>query len=100
MEEEIQSIVPEIVDEVEFFNNTSENTGKFHLSDILLTQLILSIIIVIIFLMMNALNPALNSKIVDEYHVQRGESSEFNVTISGIVTKISEFVNSSPNDRV
>ncbi|MEG0614492.1 MAG: hypothetical protein RR540_01950 [Oscillospiraceae bacterium] len=70
------------------------------ISDIVTIQSIICVILVILFLLANILMSNFANAFAEKFNKESDIKSELNSTISTIVTKIADFVNSTPNDNV
>ncbi len=102
MEEENRIFETEVIDDDDIIEEikNKRKVNDIKIGDIITTQCILCIILAIIFVIINMLLPKLSSQIVGNYHSYNDVNSEVNDTLIAIVSKISDFVNSTPNDRV
>lgn len=69
-------------------------------SDIITMQCILCIVLAILVIVMNMLLPQLTGNILENYKAASSAPGESNGTLVSIVSKISDFMNATPNDRV
>lgn len=102
MEEENQVFQTEVIDDSEFFEEIKKKrqANDIKTGDIITMQCIICIILAIIVVMINMLLPKISNQIIEKYKSETTISSDVNDTLVAIVSKISDFVNSTPNDRV
>lgn len=76
---------------------TEKKNTRF--SDILTTQCILCILLLITLLVLNIVQPKYSEMILTEYSAEASADSPLNQSLMSLVEKISAFLNSAPNDR-
>ena len=101
MEEENEVYQTEVIDDADIFEEIKKKrqVNDIKTGDIITMQCILCIILAIIFIAINMLLPKISNQLIEKYKSETSLSSDVNDTLVAIVSKISDFVNSSPNDR-
>ena len=102
MDNENQVYETEVIDDEDIIEDikNKRKSNDIKTGDIITMQCILCISLAIIFVIINMLLPKITSEVISKYQYETTESSDLNNTLVSIVSKISDFVNSTPNDRI
>ena len=101
MDDEEQVLEPEILTEEEILEDIKRKreAEPTRFSDILTMQCILCLILVISMIVLNMLIPKLSKQLIQQYRMESVSDSGANDALEVLVTKLSDFVNSTPSDR-
>lgn len=102
MEEENQVFETELIDDEDVIEEIKKkrNIQDVKTSDIITMQCILCIVLAIMFVIISMTLPKISSQVIEKYKSESSTENDVNDTLVAIVLKISDFVNSTPNDRV
>lgn len=100
--EEVVTYQGEIIDEEKLINEVKEKHRQpgTKFNDIITMQCIVCILLAIAFVTLNIALPKISSDIVTKYKSESVYDKQVNDVLVSIVSKISDFMNTSPNDRI
>lgn len=102
MKNETEEFQGEVIEEnavnEDVFDKYDTKSHRFR--EVMTTQCIICIIIAIIIAILNLTKPDVVRNIQDEYNNLSASSEKVNDALVSLVSSISDFLNSSPNDRI